>query len=89
MHAKNKKRKFSGKAAVSENTYDKFDRIVKAAGVVKNPQTKIKLLKVAAQQRPKVAEETLDEALPVVVSGALAVGKMAAKQHVKVNQFLA
>ena len=68
---------------VDEGAYDKFDRIVRSAGAVKNPQTKIKLLKVAAQQRPKVAEETLDEALPVVVSGALAVGKMAAKQHVK------
>ena len=79
--AKNKKRKFSGKAAVSENAYDKFDRTVKAAGAVKNPQTKIKLLKVAAQQRPKVAED-IQEIAPVV-AGVAAVGKMAAKQAVK------
>ena len=64
-----------------EQNYDKFDRTVRAAGAVKNPQTKIKLLKVAAQQRPKVAED-IQEIAPVV-AGAAAVGKMAAKQAAK------
>lgn len=64
-----------------EQNLDKFDRIVRAAGAVKNPQTKIKLLKVAAQQRPKVAED-IQEVAPVV-AGAAAVGKMAAKQAAK------
>ena len=64
-----------------EQNYDKFDRTVKAASAAKKPQTKIKLLKVAAQQRPKVAED-IQEVAPVV-AGAAAVGKMAAKQAVK------
>jgi len=56
---------------LEEQNYDKFDRIVKSAGAVKNPQTKIKLLKVAAQQRPKVAEETVDEGMGLAVARAI------------------
>jgi len=69
-----------------EQNYDKFDRTVRAASAVSNPKTKVKLLKVAATQRPivKTAEETqIDEALPLVVSGGIAVGKMAAKTALK------
>lgn len=56
---------------LEEKNYDKFDRIVKSAGAAKNPQTKIKLLKVAAQQRPKVAEETVDEGMGLAVARAI------------------
>jgi len=65
-----------------EQSLDKFDRIVKAAGTVRNPQTKIKLLKVAAQQRPLKVAEDIQEIAPVV-AGAAAVGKMAAKAAIK------
>ena len=65
-----------------EQSLDKFDRIVKAAGTVRNPQTKIKLLKVAAQQRPVKVAEDIQEIAPVV-AGAAAVGKMAAKAAIK------
>ena len=65
-----------------EQSLDKFDRIVRAAGTVKNPQTKIKLLKVAAQQRPLKVAEDIQEIAPVV-AGAAAVGKMAAKAAIK------
>ena len=65
-----------------EQSLDKFDRIVRAAGTVKNPQTKIKLLKVAAQQRPVKVAEDIQEIAPVV-AGAAAVGKMAAKAAIK------
>ena len=68
-----------------EQSYDKFDRTVRAAGAVSNPKTKVKLLKVAAQQRPvRTAEETqIDEALPVVVAGGIAATKLAAKTALK------
>jgi hypothetical protein len=66
-----------------EGSYDKFDRRVNAAGAAKSSDAKIKILKSAIPLRPKVAEETLDEALPLVVSGGLAVAKMAAKQALK------
>ena len=66
-----------------EGAYDKFDRRVKAAGAAKSDDAKLKILKSAIPLRPKLAEETLDEALPLVVSGGLAVTKMAAKQAVK------
>ena len=65
-----------------EQSLDKFDRIVRAAGTVRNPQTKIKLLKVAAQQRPLKVAEDIQEIAPVV-AGAAAVGKMAAKAAIK------
>ena len=65
-----------------EQSLDKFDRIVRAAGTVRNPQTKIKLLKVAAQQRPVKVAEDIHEIAPVV-AGAAAVGKMAAKAAIK------
>lgn len=66
-----------------EGSYDKFDRRVNAAGAAKSSDTRIKILKSAIPLRPKVAEETLDEALPLVVSGGLAVARMAAMQGAK------
>jgi hypothetical protein len=66
-----------------EGSYDKFDRRVNAAGAAKSSDARIKILKSAIPLRPKVAEETLDEALPLVVSGGMAVARMAASQALK------
>mgnify|MGYP006969363561 FL=1 len=84
--AKNKKRKFSGKAAVSEGSYEKFDRTVKAASAAKNPQTKIKLLKVAAQQRPKVAEGYYDSAVQASKDASKTKEAKAGRRNLRVQQ---
>ena len=69
-----------------EQNYDKFDRTVRAAGAVKNPQTKIKLLKVAAQQRPKVAEGYYDSAVQASKDASKTKEAKAGRRNLRVQQ---
>ena len=69
-----------------EQNLDKFDRIVRAAGAVKNPQTKIKLLKVAAQQRPKVAEGYYDSAVQASKDASKTKEAKAGRRNLRVQQ---
>jgi len=69
-----------------EQNLDKFDRTVRAAGAAKNPQTKIKLLKVAAQQRPKVAEGYYDSAVQASKDASKTKEAKAGRRNLRVQQ---